>query len=130
MKAKLILVLTYDKGIPVDRLDHWAEKFKEQAKRWAADPDDPVLGILVPEGIKISGYAVPEEALTELPEIMVRVEREVRKVRGLVEVNGIREEMEVEVDAETYRKVTEGSLAGYSIGGSVKPGDSDAKAPR
>jgi hypothetical protein len=79
VRAKLILVLTYDpegRGMSPQALDRLGRHFKERTEEWARDPDEPVLGLLIPRGIQFKGYAVPEEALVELPEVLVRFEPE------------------------------------------------------
>ena len=74
MKAKIILVLTYPPSVPGEKLDSMARQFRKATKAWSESEIDHVLGIVVPEGTTVTGYAVPESALVELPEIVVKVE--------------------------------------------------------
>lgn len=124
MKAKIILVISYLESIMPKQVERVAERFRKSAEAWAVSKTDHVLGILVPEGCKVTGYAVPEEALVEfLPEVVMRVEQDrpadsMRLVRGKVPgPGGVPREIEIPVDEETYRKVAEGKLTGYSMGG-------------
>lgn len=74
MKAKIILVLTYPDHYSPQKIDGAQHQLARAAKRWALRADDPVLGLTLPEECSLKAYAVPEEALVELPEIVVKVE--------------------------------------------------------
>ncbi len=76
MKAKVVMALILPDTTSAQRLDDVRHQFKRAADRWSQSTTDHVLGLVLPEGTKFQAYAIPEAALVELPEIEVRVERE------------------------------------------------------
>jgi hypothetical protein len=72
-KPKIFLLANFPKDMPLADLEYFARKFREQTKKWLELDDYSVLGLVAPEGVTISGYAVPDEALQQLPELEVTV---------------------------------------------------------
>jgi hypothetical protein len=99
MKSKIILVVTYPPSMMHRTVDRAIDSLRKAAAVWTKSSEDNVLAVMLPEGCKVTGYAVPEEALVELPELLVRVEPEEVKRQDEVYEAKIKREVEEAIGA-------------------------------
>lgn len=82
MKPKIILMLEVPSETLTDQVAWMAKQFQQQVKKWSESPTDHILTLVVTAGCKLTGYAIPEEALVQIPEISIQVQTEKEDDRG------------------------------------------------
>ncbi len=87
MKGKIILVLEVPHNCPDVARDRMIHSTQERVQRWEKDPDEKVLGLVVPAGCNVRAYGIPDELIKELPEILVRVEEPQQRIPGVVKTD-------------------------------------------
>jgi hypothetical protein len=75
LRAKVVLVLEVPNEFPPKQLDLQYAHLKKAVGRWERGESGNVLALMVPEGVKVRAYGIPEETVADLPEIVVRVEK-------------------------------------------------------